>query len=255
MRKKASHLIILILFTSLTIYAGNFEILEFRRLDADFTAERQFIQDIDHGICSALRIEGNIPDKLKIKERIYKDLVLEGNKYLFFSSSEIKLTLEAPGFQPYILTPPESPAFSQGKVYLLRMDHTGNIDKPSEKPIILALDSFTFRFISCSFTPENNVIIKLEIINHDPEDKQIIITGNTKFYDNLNREWTVNKRELGNKTATFSSIRLRHKIISKIPNDLVLTFYNVNNTATSINLLKLGINDGKIEMRNIPINR
>ena len=48
-----------LLLITLSMFANEFKLIEFRKLSADFHAERNSVEDMDREYCAALKIETN----------------------------------------------------------------------------------------------------------------------------------------------------------------------------------------------------
>ncbi|MDD3052100.1 MAG: PEGA domain-containing protein [Candidatus Cloacimonetes bacterium] len=110
------------------LYAKEFSILEYRALPSDFTAERELVKDIDYNYCAALKVETVKPAAINLLEKTYRVDKTTGNEtYIFFSSSENKLTIKSPGYSDLVINPPEK-AFEPAAVYYIRLDTIEEVD-------------------------------------------------------------------------------------------------------------------------------
>ncbi len=152
-------LTILVLFMS-TAQAMYFEVSEFEEDLADFTADREFVQDSQERVCAALKIDENLPYDISIEETVYETKNIDGYNYLFFSISEPHLTVLAEGFDPLSLSPPDHSEFITGKVYYLaieaqeKVDVNFNIDPDDTEVIIDGLPWAGERIIPGEYTIE-----------------------------------------------------------------------------------------------------
>ena len=64
--------ILTLLFVTFGLFANEFKLIEFRKLPADFHAERNSVSDIDMEYCTALRVECDVPLELNLKQKVYK---------------------------------------------------------------------------------------------------------------------------------------------------------------------------------------
>ncbi|MCD6234739.1 MAG: hypothetical protein J7K63_06865 [Candidatus Marinimicrobia bacterium] len=111
---------------------------------------------------------------------------------------------------------------------------------------------FSFDLLSCKRMPDDKVIIKIRITNLSPDDKELAIHRNSRFYDDQGREFGSPVRTMGNKKATYHNI-LVHQMISRIPTLLTLTFSDVPRSSRSISLLELTTKEWTLPFRGIPI--
>jgi hypothetical protein len=125
--------------------------------------------------------------------------------------------------------------------------------KPAGLPSLEAYD-LSLKIISCKATPDNKIIIRMQITNLADDDRELSIDGSTRMFDEKGREYSLESRTIGNKEARHYQT-LNHKMISGVPNELILTFINIPSSVQTISLLELEISDWKLPFRSFPVSR
>jgi PEGA domain len=115
-------LIIVLLFVVGSVFANEFKLIEFRKLPADFHAERNSVEDMDRDYCTALKIESDVPVDLSLKQKVYKKEKLEATvNYFFVTHKEKQITFTAPKFTPLTVDVPED-GLKKGVVYYVKLE-------------------------------------------------------------------------------------------------------------------------------------
>lgn len=261
--------LILILFASL--YALEFNVVEFRELPSDFHAQMESELDLDMEYCTVLRIESDIPSELSLKQKIYKkEIIQPGEYYFYITHKEKSITFEAPEYLPLTVNVPQS-GFKKGVVYYLRLESirevqvTKTIPEPeieSETQSNIKFERYgvVFELVSCEMF-DNTIIIKLQItsINNDCSVK--ILHGSVKLgsrlFDDLGNEYKPSTLKFANKSKNRS---VKNNLVAKITSPASLIFKKVNKNATLVPLFNLGIwmkesGNFRVSFRDIPINK
>jgi hypothetical protein len=123
---------------------------------------------------------------------------------------------------------------------------------PSESVSAVKAYDFSFDVLSCNRIPDGNVMIKIRMTNLSPDDRELAIHRNTRFYDDQGREFGSPVRTIGNKEATYHTV-LQHRMISQVPTLLTLTFNDVPQSSKSISLLELVTQEWILPFRGLPI--
>lgn len=338
---KITNTLLILVCAGLT-QAAELNILEFRELPSDYTAQSLPILDMDNNFCAALRVESTKPAPLTAVQKIYKTRQTEkGENYLFFSAREKSITLKSPGYQDLIVNAPAG-GFKPTKVYYLYIQPVGEIVydvtinaapagskimvdgkawvgptrkmTPGEHSIEISKEGFitsqetikvpmqptTFNFalskivevekvvtpppppapqpvpqktqptstglpsleaydlslkmLSCKATPDNKLIIRIQITNIADDDQELSFEGSTRIFDEKGREYSLESRKIGNKEAHLYQT-LNHRMISGVPTELILTFANIPSSVQTISLLELKISDWKLPFRSFPVSR
>ena len=97
-----------------------------------------------------------------------------------------------------------------------------------------------------------NMIINFLATNNSNLDKELVIVGTpTRFFDSNGNEYVNEEKALGSSTGTYN---VYLKLIPGIPVKGQLSFGNVPPDA-DIKMIEIGINDGKISFRDLPVAR
>ena len=100
-------LIFTLLFVTFGLFANEFKLIEFRKLPADFHAERNSVTDIDLEYCAALRVECDIPIDINLKQKVYKkDKIDSNSNYFFVSHKEKQITFSSPKYESLTVNVP-----------------------------------------------------------------------------------------------------------------------------------------------------
>ena len=115
-------LLITMLFVTFELFADGFKLIEFRKLPADFHAERNSVMDIDMEYCTALRVECDIPLELNLKQKIYKKENIDSNSsYFFVSHKEKQITFTATNHKSLTVDVPNE-GLQRGVVFYVRLE-------------------------------------------------------------------------------------------------------------------------------------
>ena len=159
-------LLITMLFVTFELFADGFKLIEFRKLPADFHAERNSVMDIDMEYCTALRVECDIPLELNLKQKIYKKENIDSNSSYFFVSHKEKLiTFTATNHKSLTVDVPND-GLRKGVVFYVRLESIKIVESEPEEII----------------TPPVTEVIEPEIINERPtKDSEIF------FYEDFSK--------------------------------------------------------------------
>jgi PEGA domain len=114
--------VIALLLITLSLFANEFKLIEFRKLPADFHAERNSVQDMDREYCTALKIETDVPIELKLKQKVYKKDNAKSNvNYFFVTHKETQITFTAPNFDPLTVNVPDG-GLKKGVVFYVNLE-------------------------------------------------------------------------------------------------------------------------------------
>lgn len=98
----------------------------------------------------------------------------------------------------------------------------------------------------------SNMIINFLATNNANLDKDLTIVGTpTRFFDSNGNEYVNEEKALGSSTGTYNAYL---KLIPGIPVKGQLNFSNVPPDA-DIKMIEIGINEGKISFRDLPVKR
>jgi len=123
--------ILTLLFVTFGLFANEFKLIEFRKLPADFHAERNSVSDIDMEYCTALRVECDVPLELNLKQKVYKKEKIDSNSYYFFvSHKEKQIIFTAPDHKQLIVAVPID-GLKKGVVFYVRLE---SIEIAESKP-------------------------------------------------------------------------------------------------------------------------
>lgn len=120
-------------------------------------------------------------------------------------------------------------------------------------PEFMAYD-LKFKMLSCEATPDNNLIIKIQITNLGDQDREFYFNPSTRIYDQNGKEYSVAIREIGNKKA-YSYQSLYHELVLEVPTILTLTFEKIPPSVKTIAKLQLEIGEWSLPFRNFPVQR
>lgn len=132
-----------------------------------------------------------------------------------------------------------------------------NPSRPKAAETVRAMvEEFEFEVVASSMTQDDKIIIEVLITNTSSRDKEIVILGNSRIFDNLGQEYFVHRREIGIKSAGRYS-HLSHLFISNVPTRMTLEFANTDPKAESIALLELSLNGlrSNAQLRNFVLNK
>jgi len=115
-------LVVLLILLAFSLFANEFKLIEFRKLPADFHAERNSVQDMDREYCTALKVELNIPIDLILKQKVYKKEKIDANSFYFFvTHKEKQITFTAPKFDPITVDVPKD-GLKKGVVFYVNLE-------------------------------------------------------------------------------------------------------------------------------------
>ena len=150
--KKICLFLILVFFISLN--ALEFNLKEFRELPSDFQAQMEPVSDLDMVYCTVLRVETEVPEKLSLKQKIYKkEIIKPGEYYFYITHKEKNITFEAPDYLSLTVDVPTE-GLKKGLVYYVRLETIPDVEvamniEPAADRVILdntVLDKSNFRY-------------------------------------------------------------------------------------------------------------
>jgi len=125
--------------------------------------------------------------------------------------------------------------------------------KPAGLPSLEAYD-FSLKMLSCKATPDNKIIIRIQITKLADDDRELNFEVSTRIFDEKGREYAQESRTIGNKEAHRYQT-LNHRMIAGVPTELTLTFADIPSAVQTISLLELIISDWKLPFRSFPVSR
>lgn len=111
-----------------------------------------------------------------------------------------------------------------------------------------------FKMLSCKATPDNNLIIKIQITNNGDQDRDFYFQSGTRIFDEKGKEYLVAIREIGDKKA-YGYQNMHHQLIMGVPTVLTLTFEKIPPSVKNIAKLELAMGEWTLPFRNFPITR
>ncbi len=181
---KKTFLVIFLLILG-SLFAKQFELIEFRPLPADFHAERNSVMDMDMEYCAAIKVESDVPSNLNLKQKVYKrENVQPGMYYFFVSHKEKQITFEAPDYEPLTVNVPDG-GLKKGVTFYANLDTiddvivTFNIYPQPDRVII------NDKVISKSKVqiPPGQYRLQIEKSGFEPVDDQINISLNNAYFN------------------------------------------------------------------------
>ena len=195
--KKNCLFLILVFFISLN--ALEFNLKEFRELPSDFQAQMEPVNDLDMEYCTVLRVESEVPEKLSLKQKIYKtEIIQPGEYYFYITHKEKNITFEAPEYLSLTVDVPQD-GLKKGLVYYVRLETIPDVEvtiniEPAADRVILdnkILDKSNFRF------PPGKYRFQIEKEGYQKVDEIIEISSkNTIFNYSLSKEIIKEKPEV-----------------------------------------------------------
>ncbi len=119
----------------------------------------------------------------------------------------------------------------------------------------VAIYDYHIKMVSCKADPNDNLTITFMVTNNGDRDRDISITGDSRFFDDKGKEYFVAKRAMGGKEQTYRYSNLNHRMIKGVPTELRIQFKDVSAAAKKVSLLELQTSDGLVPMRQIAIER
>ena len=215
---KKGLILITLLMVCTSIFANEFKLIEFRKLAADFHAERNSVEDMDREYCTALRVESEIPSSLGLKQKIYKKENVESGVYYFFiTHKEKQVTFTSPNFQPLTVDVPKN-GLKKGVVYYVKLESILDVNvtlNVTPKPDRIILNDKIIK--SSKFKqPSGKYHIQIEKKGYETIDEQITINNENSYFNYI----------LGKKSAV-------NKEVSADPTGLILERFGVVYEITS----------------------
>jgi len=124
---------------------------------------------------------------------------------------------------------------------------------PSGLPSLETYD-LAFKMLSCKATPDNKLIIRIQITNLAESDRDLNFGSSTRIFDSKGLEYRVATREIGKKDADGYQY-LDHRMIVGVPTELTLTFSDLLPSVQTISLLELVVSEWKLPFRSFPVTR
>lgn len=233
---KKGILIITLLIVCTSIFANEFKLIEFRKLAADFHAERNSVEDMDREYCTALRVESEIPSSLGLKQKVYKKENVESGVYYFFiTHKEKQITFTAPNFQSLTVDVPKK-GLEKGVVYYVKLESILDVNvtlNVTPKPDRIILNDKIIK--SSKFKqPSGKYHIQIEKDGYETIDEQIIINNENSYFN-----YTLGKKSNVKKEASADPTGLileRFGVIYEVTScemfeDQVVVNLNITNTS------------------------
>jgi len=178
-------LIIVLLFVVGSVFANEFKLIEFRKLPADFHAERNSVEDMDRDYCTALKVESDVPVDLNLKQKVYKKEKLEATvNYFFVTHKEKQITFTAPKFTPLTVDVPAD-GLKKGVVYYVKLeiipDVTVTLNVTPEPDRIILNDKI--RQKNRFKTAPGTYQLQIEKEGYKPINEQITINEQNSFFN------------------------------------------------------------------------
>ena len=173
-----------LLLLAFGLFANEFRLIEFRKLPADFHAERNSVNDMDREYCTALKVESDIPTELNLKQKVYKKENIEPGVYYFFvTHKEKQITFTAPNFDPLTVDVPKG-GLKKGVVYYVRLESipdvtvTMNVSPQPDRIILNDKVKQKNRFK----TAPGKYRLQIEKAGYETIDEQISIDEQNSFF-------------------------------------------------------------------------
>lgn len=186
--KKLGIILLFVLFfsfvVSTSLFAWRFELEEFRKLPADFKAEGEPITDMDMNYCSVLKVEVDSPINLSLKQKVYKQEIIDEDEcYFYVSSREDKITFHAPNFVPLTVDVPKG-GLKIGTTYYVRLATLEDVDvtinvEPEEAQIMV--NGLKWEFSKGKLIPGEYVIFLMAEDYEEILDTVLVSPTNTVF--------------------------------------------------------------------------
>ena len=122
-------------------------------------------------------------------------------------------------------------------------------------PLVVAAQEFNFELTSCKLST-GILTCELTITNNASEDKQLGLRAISRIFDELGNDYTASDGQIG--TERFRVSGVSSLLVPRIPTKATLKFQNINQTATTITLLRIefwGSPDFHIDFRNPPLTK
>jgi len=159
-----------------------------------------------------------------------------------------------------IITVPQQPVsynFNLSQTIVVEKSVTPPEEKAkAEQTGLPAFEAYdiAFKILACKATPDNNLLITIQMTNLAARDRDFNFDGNTRIFDQRGNEFRNDRREIGQKIVYSYSI-LHHRLITGVPTEIALIFNNIPATVETITLLEFAIGDWKLPFRNFPVTR
>lgn len=267
---------LLLTFMAISLSANEINLITFQEAKADFQAERNSVMDMNMSYCSALKIESDFTDQIKLKQKVYQKENADANSaYFYISSTETFVDIVAPNNKPYRLNAPKS-GFKKGSVYYVRLESVPETHAPvSEKPIpavttpepvVKGMWGQTEERLGVNFTIkyaeifDNKLIVTFEL-NNTKDDLDMMIHGwygakFTRVIDEKGNEFKPSKIIFANNSGQRD---IKTNLVQDIPTQLKVVFEEIKTKPTKIAKMDLGVwtkdsESFRISYRDIPID-
>ncbi len=233
---KTGLILITMLIVCTSIFANEFKLIEFRKLAADFHAERNSVEDMDMEYCTALRVESEIPSSLGLKQKVYKKENVESGIYYFFiTHKEKQITFTAPSFQQLTVDVPEK-GLERGVVYYVKLESILDVNvtlNVSPKPDRIILNDKIIK--SSKFKqPSGKYHIQIEKEGYETIDEQITINNENSYFNyTLGKKSNVKKEASADPTGlTLERFGVIYEVTScEMYEDQVVVNLDITNTS------------------------
>ena len=177
--------LIAVLVVSLSLTANEFKLIEFRKLPADFHAERNSVEDMDREYCAALKVESDLPAELNLKQKVYKkEEAGAGTCYFFVSHKEKQITFTATQYEPLTVDVPFE-GLKKGVVYYVKLETIPDVTvtlNVSPEPDRIILNNKVMQKNRFKTAP-GSYRLQIEKTGFEPVDEQIIINEQNSYFN------------------------------------------------------------------------
>ncbi len=244
---KKGLILITLLIVCTSIFANEFKLIEFRKLAADFHAERNSVEDMDMDYCTALRVETEIPSSLGLKQKVYKKENVESGVYYFFiTHKEKQITFTAPNFQPLTVDVPKK-GLEKGVVYYVKLDSILDVNVTlniSPKPDRIILNDKIIK--NNKFKQSSGKYhLRIEKEGYETIDEQIIINNENSYFNyTLGKKSNVKMEASANPTGlTLERFGVIYEVTScEMYEDQIILNMNITNTGDDRDLTLIAWN-------------
>jgi len=244
---KKGLILITLLIVCTSIFANEFKLIEFRKLAADFHAERNSVEDMDMDYCTALRVETEIPSSLGLKQKVYKKENVESGIYYFFiTHKEKQITFTAPNFQPLTVDVPKK-GLEKGVVYYVKLESILDVNVTlniSPKPDRIILNDKIIK--NNKFKQSSGKYhLRIEKEGYETIDEQIIINNENSYFNyTLGKKSNVKMEASASPTGlTLERFGVIYEVTScEMYEDQIILNMNITNTGDDRDLTLIAWN-------------
>ncbi len=178
-------LIFTLLLVAFGLFANEFKLIEFRKLPADFHAERNSAEDMDREYCTAIKVESDIPAELNLKQKVYKKENIEPGVYYFFvTHKEKQITFTAPKYESLTVDVPAK-GLKKGVVYYVKLESILDVTvtlNVSPQPDRIILNNKVIQKNKFKTAP-GNYKLQIEKKGYETIDEQIKIDDRNCYFN------------------------------------------------------------------------